>query len=539
MVTPRSRPRLCRDCWRSSPARGRRQRAQSVATLKRPRTMEALGRASWGGVLVLVFVGACRLVCSWRRHRRLIAFFHPYCNDGGGGERVLWCAVAACQRAHPHSKVAIYTGDSQSDAEILHKAYERFGIKLPGHVTFVRLRCRGLIESRRYPHFTMLGQLIGGMLLAGEAILRLCPEVFVDSMGAAGGYPVAVWLAGCTVVCYVHYPTISTDMLTAVAQGTEGHNNSAAIAKSRVRTALKVAYYCAFALLYAACGRCAHRIVANSSWTAQHIGRLWRRKVAVLFPPCDTDSLASIPLAPEEREQLVVSIGQFRCAGSVPCLTLGTAVHPSYARRPARTCHSPEKNHRLQLESFATLLQQWPVELADARLAIIGACRNEEDRRRAADLAQRAADLGLSARVDILRDVPYDERRAWLSRAACGLHTMWMEHFGIGVVELMAAGVVPVAHASGGPLADIVVGTCGELPGRLATTPGEYADAMHEVLSLAAREPEAFAELQARARASASRFTDAAFAEGWCAQLAGLVPGRSDAAGAGAGAETK
>jgi alpha-1,2-mannosyltransferase len=30
------------------------------------------------------------------------------------------------------------------------------------------------------------------------------------------------------------------------------------------------------------------------------------------------------------------------------------------------------------------------------------------------------------------------------------------EHFGISVVEYMAAGVVPIAHASGGPKADIV-----------------------------------------------------------------------------------
>jgi hypothetical protein len=35
---------------------------------------------------------------------------------------------------------------------------------------------------------------------------------------------------------------------------------------------------------------------------------------------------------------------------------------------------------------------------------------------------------------------------------------MWNEHFGIGVVELMAAGVVTIAHNSGGPKMDIVVG---------------------------------------------------------------------------------
>lgn len=29
--------------------------------------------------------------------RPTVAFFHPYCNAGGGGERVLWCAIRALQ----------------------------------------------------------------------------------------------------------------------------------------------------------------------------------------------------------------------------------------------------------------------------------------------------------------------------------------------------------------------------------------------------------------------------------------------------------
>ena len=41
--------------------------------------------------------------------------------------------------------------------------------------------------------------------------------------------------------------------------------------------------------------------------------------------------------------------------------------------------------------------------------------------------------------------------------AACiGLHSMWNEHFGISVVEMLAAGLVVVAHRSGGPKMDII-----------------------------------------------------------------------------------
>jgi glycosyltransferase involved in cell wall biosynthesis len=37
-----------------------------------------------------------------------------------------------------------------------------------------------------------------------------------------------------------------------------------------------------------------------------------------------------------------------------------------------------------------------------------------------------------------------------LGEAVAGLHTMRDEHFGISVVEYMAAGAVPIAHNSGG-----------------------------------------------------------------------------------------
>ena len=43
-----------------------------------------------------------------------------------------------------------------------------------------------------------------------------------------------------------------------------------------------------------------------------------------------------------------------------------------------------------------------------------------------------------------------------MARGHIGLHTMWCEHFGISVVEMMAAGLVMIAHDSGGPRMDIV-----------------------------------------------------------------------------------
>ena len=48
-----------------------------------------------------------------------------------------------------------------------------------------------------------------------------------------------------------------------------------------------------------------------------------------------------------------------------------------------------------------------------------------------------------------------------------GIHTMVNEHFGIGIVEYMAAGLIPLANGSGGPLLDIVVPHDGNPTGKL------------------------------------------------------------------------
>ena len=52
--------------------------------------------------------------------------------------------------------------------------------------------------------------------------------------------------------------------------------------------------------------------------------------------------------------------------------------------------------------------------------------------------------------------IPREELKNLLASAHIGMHTMWNEHFGICLVEFMAAGCIVLAHRSGGPLLDIV-----------------------------------------------------------------------------------
>ncbi|CAM9547798.1 unnamed protein product, partial [Heterosigma akashiwo] len=295
-----------------------------------------------------------------------------------------------------------------------------------------------LPAGRGYPFFTLLGQSLGGGRAAWAALRATgAPRLFFDTTGCPLALPVARWLFGSHTAAYVHYPTISTDMLKTVAPTRRKgnahapslvHNRRKWISNSIFFSSIKYIYYLCCALLYGACGLACSLALCNSSWTAAHLRALWRRRVPVVHPPCDAEGLKDFPI--DGRQQVIVSVGQFR----------------------------PEKDHLLQVKIMALLKEQYGMLFfPDAKLVMIGGCRNKEDEERVVRIKTFAAELGVSDRVEVLTNLPYPELRAWLGRAAVGLHTMWAEHFGICVVEYQAAGLFCAAHRSGGPEADIVV----------------------------------------------------------------------------------
>lgn len=82
---------------------------------------------------------------------------------------------------------------------------------------------------------------------------------------------------------------------------------------------------------------------------------------------------------------------------------------------------------------------------------------------------------------------------------------MTNEHFGIGIVELMAGGVIVIAHNSGGPRMDIVKnGTTGFL----ASYAEEYAKILYEITSFG---DETSDTIRSNAREDVSRFSDENF----------------------------
>ncbi|KII91044.1 glycosyltransferase family 4 protein [Plicaturopsis crispa FD-325 SS-3] len=453
---------------------------------------------------------------SSQRTKKIVGFFHPYCNAGGGGERVLWTAVRAMQCTEPDVISVVYSGDiDASKDQIIAKVKARFEITLdPDTLHFVFLNSRWAVEDATWRHFTLLGQSLGSIYLAYEALSKLIPDLYIDTMGYAFTLPVFALLCGVPVGAYVHYPTISTDMLARVRSRSASHTNADVVRRSSLLSNGKLLYYRAFMYVYAHCLRTSSFLMANGSWTKNHVdsiivhsdplfdllfaplaftlgfffGRRGAvvREVQIVFPPCDTREMATFKL--EGRERVVLSIAQFR----------------------------PEKDHIMQVRAFAALLEAHP-ELKDAnvRLVLIGGSRNAGDQQRVEMLQAMVQEAGLTDSVEFIVNASYPVMLGWLARASVGLSTMVDEHFGINVVEFMAAGVIPVAHASAGPLNDIVVPVDGQPTGYHAKTRDEFAQAMYRALTLPPVE-----ELAMRARArhwAVQTFSEAEFERGWAA----------------------
>ncbi|KAL8666188.1 MAG: hypothetical protein Q9202_001695 [Teloschistes flavicans] len=378
----------------------------------------------------------------------IVGFFHPFCNAGGGGERVLWAAINATQKRWPKAVCVVYTGDDANKEEMLAKVENRFNIKLrPPTIVFLPLTTRYYVLSTTYPHFTLLGQSIGSLILAYDAFSLLIPDIFIDTMGYAFALAFSkFFFPTIPTGAYVHYPTISTDMLGSL--NTSGQGLNAGTGKG-LRGLAKKQYWHLFANLYSRVGGSVDIVMTNSSWTASHIRTLWgparskRRKphsVSVVFPPCAVDEIVrSISLTQEaekDRQPTILYIAQFR----------------------------PEKNHTLLLRSFARFLQSSSSPAAAAgkadppkRLVLIGSVRDSADATRVYDLRLLAHELQITKNTTFITDASFPTILTHLRTASVGANCMWNEHFGIGVVEYLAAGLVSVVNDSGGPKLDIVV----------------------------------------------------------------------------------
>jgi len=148
-----------------------------------------------------------------------------------------------------------------------------------------------------------------------------------------------------------------------------------------------------------------NRLLAVSDFTRQIVKKNWGRESIVLYPPCPIDLYSD--LSPR-KEDLVITVGRM----------------------------APEKRMELFLE-VARRLQ-------DIKFAIIGSVAPGKESYY--KKLKAAAPNNVSFLVSPLR-----KAKDILGRAKIYFHSAFNEHFGITIVEAMAAGCVPIVHNSGGP----------------------------------------------------------------------------------------
>ncbi|KAF2864057.1 glycosyltransferase family 4 protein [Piedraia hortae CBS 480.64] len=431
----------------------------------------------------------------------VIGFFHPFCNAGGGGERVLFAAILATQRKYPRALCVIYTGDHDASKEqILANAKARFNISLnPARVCCLYLTTRSWVLASTWPYFTLLGQSLGSLMLGCDAFQLLAPDIFVDTMGYAFVLRLCKWLFPAVPTgAYVHYPTISTDMLNSLHDETEGRGLNAGSGKGFKGLAKRI-YWQFFAKLYSWVGSSIDVVMTNSTWTQRHITSLWgggKGETLIVYPPCAVEELQhKIPVTPESEELRkcnLVYIAQFR----------------------------PEKMHHVIIDAFNLFLSS-NRDLAkrlNPQLVLVGSVRDDHDEKRVYRLRLQAQEI--KKNVKFVINAKWEQILDALKTSTVGVNGMWNEHFGIGVVEYQAAGLIAVVNDSGGPKEDIVIEVDGKPTGFRATTPEEFADGFAQALNLGSDETLA---MRIRARKNSWRFSEQVFAEAWTRRMEQLV----------------
>jgi len=157
------------------------------------------------------------------------------------------------------------------------------------------------------------------------------------------------------------------------------------------------------------------QLLAVSDFTREFVKQKWGRDATTLYPPCPIDLYSG--LSDRSKENLVITVGRI----------------------------GPEKRFGLFLE----IARKMP----HVSFAIVGSVSPEK--KSYLDMLRKAAPSNISFVLAPLRKV-----KDILGKAKVYVHSAQNEHFGITIVEAMAAGCVPVVHNSGGAR-EIVTGSVG------------------------------------------------------------------------------
>lgn len=154
-----------------------------------------------------------------------------------------------------------------------------------------------------------------------------------------------------------------------------------------------------------------HLMLTNSGWTADLLDTMYDTQPRVVYPPIDTSDFGDTP-APEERENGFVILGRI-----TPGKKILRAID---IIEGVRSC-----GH-------------------DVHLHIVGATSDEEYAKKVRKTAAERRFVSFEGQVS------REELVRILETHRYGIHAQEYEHFGMAVAELVAAGILPFVHDSGG-----------------------------------------------------------------------------------------
>jgi alpha-1,2-mannosyltransferase len=364
---------------------------------------------------------------------KTVSFLHPFCNDCGGGEKVLWMMVQALKELKSKMqdcdfRIQVLAGIKDDAERIMSNLESRFEIKLRENpnldIEIIRLKKANLIRPQNF--MTMILQILGQMVFAFEILTKVHSDVIIDTTGMPFTYWVFSLIGGTRVIAYVHYPFISEDMIADIQSGVDGVHSRGFLSKLPGFKKFKIFYYKLILALYRWNGKFVAFQMSNSTWTFSHMKKIWPEvKREKLYPPCSTELYKSTTDS-SKRSNIIVSFAQFR----------------------------PEKRHKMQVNIFHKVKTMLPN--VDIKFHIVGSTRDEADMLLFKDLQEYINKQGLGNEILLRPNLPLVEVTRLFSCAKLGIHTMRDEHFGISIIEMMASGLVTIAHNSAGPKHDII-----------------------------------------------------------------------------------
>jgi len=158
-------------------------------------------------------------------------------------------------------------------------------------------------------------------------------------------------------------------------------------------------------------------VLTNSRFSATTIRKTLGRKALVVHPPVDIEKYLELN---GKRENTIVTVGRF--------------------------------SHEKRYEFVVDVAEKMP----DTQFYIIGAISGSRESKKYYEKIRRLIEEKDLKNIELVPNAPEKKMLEILGSAKVYLHAMVSEHFGIAIVEGMAAGLIPVIHKSGGGWTDIV-----------------------------------------------------------------------------------